>query len=157
MTATAHALVAGAIASKISDPATAAILAITSHFIMDSVPHWDIGTNWRLRPKATTGLFAIAETLLGITIAYVVFGGKVSTIPLTSAIVASLIPDWLETPWYILFASQKKKTPGARAGILEKLCFNVYKTENILHTKASFPFGVITQVVTVAFFLFLLR
>ncbi len=156
MTATAHALVAGAIASKIPDPATAATLAFTSHFIMDCVPHWDIGTNWRSRPKAATGLFAIIETLLGITIAYVVFGGKVSTIPLTSAIVASLIPDWLETPWYIFFAHQKKKEPTKNAGIWERFTYGVYKLENTLHAKAQFPFGVVTQIITVAFFLLLL-
>jgi len=27
------------------------------------------------------------------------------------AVVASLIPDWLETPWYIFFAHQKKQEP----------------------------------------------
>ncbi|KKU86222.1 MAG: hypothetical protein UY16_C0060G0002 [Candidatus Gottesmanbacteria bacterium GW2011_GWA2_47_9] len=64
MTATAHALVAGAIASKIPDPLAAAALALASHFIMDSVPHWDFGTNWRNRPKSIRGILAIAETRL---------------------------------------------------------------------------------------------
>ena len=157
MTATAHALVAGAIASKIPDPLAAAALALASHFIMDSVPHWDFGTNWRNRPKSITGILAIAETVIGMSVAYLVFGGKVELGLLLITVVASLIPDWLETPWYIFFANKNKKEPTKNAEFLEKLCFNIYKTENVFHTKASFPFGVITQVATVAFFLLLLR
>ena len=157
MTATAHALVAGAIASHVPDPFSAALLALTSHFIMDSVPHWDFGTNWRNRPKSMTGILAIAETVIGMSVAYLVFAGKVELGLLFTTVVASLLPDWLETPWYIFFANHKKKMPGARASILEKLCINVYKTENVFHTRASFPFGVITQVATVAFFLLLLQ
>ena len=150
-------LVAGAIATKFSDPATATILALTSHFIMDSVPHWDFGTNWRARPKHVTGALAIAETVIGFTVAYTVFAEKVAVPLLTLAMIASVLPDWLETPWYIFFANHKKKTPATHAGFLEKLCFGIYKVENVLHTKAGFPFGVITQIATVAFFLLLLK
>ncbi len=157
MTATAHALVAGAIATKFPDPTTAAALALTSHFIMDSVPHWDIGTNWRSRSKTATGTFAIIETLTGITIAYALFAGKVELFLLTITLIASLIPDWLEAPWYIWFANHKKTGPRARAGILERCCFAIYKKQNLLHAKAQFPFGLITQFATVAFFLVLLK
>ena len=156
MTATAHALVAGAIASHIPDPFSAALLALASHFIMDSVPHWDFGANWRNRPTSVPGILAIAETVIGMSVAYLVFGGKVELGLLSVTVVASLLPDWLETPWYIFFANHKKKMPATGAGILEKICFNVYKIENVFHTKASFPFGVITQVATVAFFLVIL-
>lgn len=157
MTATAHALVAGAIATKFTDPATASLLALTSHFIMDAVPHWDVGTNWRLRHKNTTGLLAIIETLIGILIAYYFFGNRAAFPLLSLSIFFSLLPDWLETPWYIFFAHQKKREPAKNAGFFEKLSFRIYKTENAFHTKAQFPFGVITQIATVAFFLILLQ
>lgn len=157
MTATAHALVAGAIASRFSDPTTAALLALTSHFIMDTVPHWDVGTNWRSRSKHTTGAFAIAETLFGITVAYFLFAGKVPVAHLMLTVGASLLPDWLETPWYIFFAGHNKHEPTKRAGLWEKLTYQIYKVENIFHTKASFPFGAFTQLATVAFFLILLK
>lgn len=157
MTATAHALVAGAIASKFSDPVTASGLALFSHFIMDSVPHWDFGTNWRNRPKAATGTVAIFETILGMAVAYWFFNQHVPLPLLGITVVASIIPDWLETPWYIFFATAQKHAPAKSASFWEKLCFTIYKTENIFHAKAELPLGIITQVVTVAFFLLLLR
>lgn len=157
MTATAHALVAGAIAAKFSDPATASILALSSHYIMDSIPHWDFGTNWRTRSKTFTGTLAIFETVFGIGISYALFGSSASFITFSAAIVASLLPDWMETPWYIFFAHAKKKEPSARASSLEKLFFGAYKLQNKFHTKAQFPFGLVTQIATVLFFVFLLR
>lgn len=156
MTATAHALVAGAIAAKFPEPITAATLALVSHFIMDAIPHWDIGTNWRNRTKSATGILAIAETTIGITIAYVIYIGKVPPLPLTFAIIASLLPDWLETPWYIFFANNDKKEPNKDASFWEILAYRTYKIENMFHTKAKFPLGVFTQIATVFFFLFLL-
>jgi hypothetical protein len=157
MTATAHALVAGAIYRAIPNPIISVPLALASHFIMDAVPHWDIGTAWRSRSKKRTGGFAIADTVLGITLAYFLFQGKGSSIPLLLTIVAAEIPDWLEAPWYIFFAHHDKIKPVAGAGFLEKLSYAVYRGENVFHAKATYPFGVITQIVTVAFFLLLLH
>lgn len=157
MTATAHALVAGAIYRAVPNPVLAIPLAITSHFIMDAVPHWDFGTQWRSRSKKMTGTFAILETVFGITLAYFLFHVKGDSIPLLLTIGASEIPDWLEAPWYIFFAHQNKHSPGEHAGILEKITYTVYRTENTVHAKAPFPMGVITQVITVAFFLLLLN
>lgn len=156
MTATVHAIVAGAIAAKFPDPLVSVPLAFTSHFILDTIPHWDFGTNWRSRSKSATGLFAIADTLIGITVSYFIFGGKVAFIPLMAAILASVVPDWLEAPWYILFATAKKQEPGKNAGLGEKLSYRVYRTENFFHTKTQFPFGVLTQVAATLFFLALL-
>ena len=158
MTATAHALVASAIAAKFAGyPAEAMILALSSHYIMDCVPHWDFGTNWRLRSKKMTGALAIFDTLLAFTVAYFLYGGKVAFLPLTIVIISSLLPDWLETPWYIFFASQKKHEPSPRASIAERLVYKLYKLQNAFHTKAQLPFGLFTQIATVAFFLILLK
>ncbi|MFZ5845255.1 MAG: hypothetical protein ACOY0S_02185 [Patescibacteria group bacterium] len=157
MTATAHALVAGAIASRFSDPVTASALAFTSHFIMDTVPHWDFGTDWRTRPKPLTGMAAISETLFGLSLSFSLFWPQVGAGVLIPTLVASVLPDWLETPWYIFFATHSKFKPGPRASFWEKLCFRIYKTENIFHAKTALPLGILTQVAVVAFFLFLLR
>lgn len=157
MTATAHALVAGAIYRAIPNPMLSVPLACASHFIMDAVPHWDLGTAWRSRSKKMTGILAIAETVLGITVAYFLFHGKGSGIPLLATIVASEIPDWLEAPWYIFFAHQNKHAPGPHAGFWETLTYRIYRLENVFHAKAGFLFGVATQIVTVAFFLLLLN
>jgi hypothetical protein len=156
MTATAHALVAGAIATQFPDPQTAATLAFLSHFVMDSIPHWDIGTNWRERPRSKTGALAIVETSVGIALAIAVFSSRAPMPALLAAIVFALLPDWLEVPYYVLFAKQNKKQPEKNAGFWEKLTYRVYKTENFFHAKAQFPLGVITQIVTVLFFFLLL-
>lgn len=156
MTATAHALVAGAILTAVPNTASASLLAFASHYVMDCVPHWDFGTNWRMRPKGTTGALAMFDTITAFTVAYILFAGKSAVIPVTVVTTASLLPDWLETPWYIFFAHQKKHEPGPRAGILERLCYLVYKIPNAFHTKAQFPLGVFTQIATVAFFWILL-
>lgn len=157
MTATAHALVAGAIAAKFSDPVTASVLALSSHYIMDSIPHWDFGTNWRMRSKTATGAFAIAETVFGMGLSWYVFGGQAPLITFSCALIASLLPDWAEAPWYIFFATAKKKEPSEHAGVIEKTLFQAYKLQNRFHTKAQFPFGLVTQVATVFFFFVLLR
>jgi hypothetical protein len=156
MTSTAHTLVGGAIASAIPNPTIALPFILVSHFLMDCIPHWDMGTNWRNRSKRTTGILAIAETLTGITIAYSLYQGKVDSTYLILAIIASLLPDWLETPWYIFFAHQKKLAPKKHASIPEKLAYAIYKFENLFHVKAEFPLGVFTQIATVAFFLIVL-
>ena len=158
MTETAHALVAGAIAAKFPNPVIAVPLAFTSHFIMDAVPHWDIGTNWRLRAKNLTGTLAIAETLIGITVTYFFFAGKVPGLTLALSVAASLLPDWAETPWYLFFARKDKHGPSQNAGFWEKFTYAVYRTENFFHRKEQSMFlGILTQVGIVAFFLFLLQ
>ncbi|MBI3577232.1 hypothetical protein HY086_04305 [Candidatus Gottesmanbacteria bacterium] len=157
MTATAHALVAGAIASRFTDPVTAGTLALVSHYVMDSIPHWDIGTNWRSRRRAATGLLAIGETGLAITLAYFLFSSNAPPFTLAVAVAASLLPDWAETPWYIFFAKQNKHEPTKRAGLMEQIAFAFYKTQNVFHSKTQFPLGVLTQVATVLFFLIILK
>jgi hypothetical protein len=156
MTATAHALVSGAIAASVRNPSLALPLAFFSHFIMDAVPHWDFGTNWRMRSKATTGMIAIFDTLLGFTVAYFIYGGKVPLWILLGTVALGNLPDWLEAPYYLFFAKPDSKGPTASSGFMEKLTYRIYKTENIFHSKAQYPLGVLTQIATVGFFLFLL-
>lgn len=156
MTSTAHALVAGAIAAHVQNPAAAAGFALISHFVMDSIPHWDFGTNWRNRPKEHTGFFAIAETTFGILLSYIIFGQHLPFTHWAIAVIAGELPDWLETPWYIFFATKNKLAPSKNAKLLEKISFAFYKIPNMFHAKAQLPLGLITQIITVGFFLFLL-
>jgi hypothetical protein len=157
MTALAHALVAGAMATKISNPFVAASLAVIQHFILDCIPHWDWGTNWKSRPKWLTGSLSIAETLIGLTLAYFLFMGKAQPVILGVSILFSVLPDWLESPWYIFFADSKKHEPSGGAGFWEKFTYRIYKTENAFHAKAQFPLGLYTQIAVVIFFLIILR
>lgn len=155
MTSTAHALVGAVIAVHFQNLALAAPLALTSHFMMDSIPHWDFGTDWRSRPKQATAAYAIAETLFGMSLAWYLFRNSAPAVVLAVCIIVALLPDWLEAPWYIFFAHQKQHGTSKHAGIIEKISYAFYKVPNVFHTKAKLPFGIITQVVTVAFFLFI--
>jgi hypothetical protein len=157
MVALAHALVAGAISTKTTSPTSIILLNLGQHFILDSIPHWDWGTNWRNRPKWLTGIISVSETIFAITVTYLLFQGKANHLLLLLGIIVSLLPDWLETPWYIFFASKSKTEPAKNAGFWEKLCYKTYIIENRFHSKAQLPFGLITEVLTVIFFLVLLK
>lgn len=155
--AIAHTLVAGAIAAKVGSPSLALPLALASHFILDSIPHWDFGTNWRKRTKFATGAFAIADTVIGLSLAWFIFAPKVAPLLLAGCLLLSVIPDWLEAPWYIFFVNEKHIEPGKNAGYIEKFFYGVYTTTNRLHNKAPFMWGCISQIATVTFFLLVLR
>lgn len=157
MMATAHTLVAGVIASKIADPVLASSLSLASHFILDSIPHWDFGTNWRKRSKLATGTFAGIDTVVGFTIAYLLFHTRVQSIILIPCLILSVLPDWLEAPWYIFFADPKRIGPKPHASFIERMCYKFYKIPNLVHAKAPFPWGFISQLLTVSFFLLLLK
>lgn len=156
MTATAHALVGAAIASRFPDPIIAPILSLFSHFVLDSIPHWDFGTNWANRAKWLTGTLAIIETMIGLTLAYFLFAQKAPLPTLVLSIIASELPDWLEAPWFIFFVKGKTEHVTDKRGILPTTFHTIYKYTNLFHTRAQLPFGLITQVATVLFFLFLL-
>jgi len=157
MMASAHTLVAGAIASKIGDPVLALPLALLSHFILDSIPHWDFGTNWKKRTKLATGVFAIADTAFGFGAAWMIFSKHTNPFLLSSCLVLSVLPDWLEAPWYIFFAKPTHTEPNTHASMIEKIVYWIYKSNNKIHTKTGYPWGVITQIVTVLFFFLILR
>jgi hypothetical protein len=156
MLATVHALVAGMIATAVPDPFFASGLSLTSHFFLDSVPHWDFGTNWEKHSKAYTGAIAIGETLFGLILTYALFIHQANIVTLTCAIIASELPDWLEAPWYIFFASSEKTAVGTDAPLIKKFFFSVRQFTNIFHTRAPFALGVTTQIIAVAFFALLL-
>jgi hypothetical protein len=158
MTATAHTLVAGAIATRIGNPYLAGFLALGSHFVLDAIPHWDFGTNWKIRPKWVTGLISISENLIGITVTYFLYRQKVAPLPLFGCIFLSLLPDWLEAPWYIFFAAKDKLKPSKQAGFWEKFTFKIYRIENSFHHKTkSMWFGIGIQIVVVGLIIFLLN
>ena len=156
MMAMAHTLVAGAIGVSVQDPILAPTLSLASHFLLDSIPHWDFGADWRKRTKLTTGVFALFDTFFGLAIAYILYHTSVPLFILLSSLILSLLPDWLEAPWYIFFADPKRIGSKAHASILEKVCYGFYKLTNFAHAKAPFPWGFITQIATVTFFLLLL-
>jgi hypothetical protein len=157
MMATSHALVGAAIAASGIHPLLGAPLILASHFVMDTIPHWDFGTDWKKRSIAHTGMLAIGDTIFAFVITFLLFSWRLPPLILFGAIVLANVPDWLEAPYFIFFAS-KEGHHKARGGAFGALLATIFKfLEDYTHTRAPFPYGVITQVVTVLFFLLLLH
>lgn len=153
MTATAHALVGGAIAASISNPALALPLAAFSHPILDMIPHWDFGNGWRGKNKVTLFVESVLDLVVGILLAYFLFventffGKNVDPIYLLSCIFFSEIWDILMMP-YLLF--NWKFPPFSTA----------YQFQHKIQKHAkltSLPWGILTQAVTVTGVVFALR
>lgn len=152
----AHALVAGAIASRIQDPVLAPVLSLTSHYILDSIPHWDFGTDWRKRGKFATGIIAVTETCFGILLSLLIFWRYSPASILFLSIGAAILPDVLEAPWYIFFAKNGSHSPSVHAGFWKKFTYRIYVLESNFHAKTTPIIGILTQIVAVVFFLVLL-
>jgi hypothetical protein len=157
MMATSHALVGGIIAVSVKDPVLAGGLILTSHFLLDMIPHWDFGTEWEHRSKLATGLLAMGETAVALLLMIILFLPILSWPMLLFAFCVAELPDWAEAPWYIFFAKQGKKPELGHHNVLWHLFYQIDKFEDYFHTRATFPFGVITQIATVIFFFLLLQ
>lgn len=136
MTATAHALIGGAIASTVSDPTLGVTFAFISHPLVDLIPHWDFGLHWREKTRLKLFLEAAGDCLLGFILAYLIFGRNVDFWYFFACIVASEIWDVLEAPYWIL----GWKIPPFTW---------IYKVQSKMQGQAKLPWGIITQVITV--------
>lgn len=136
MTATAHALVGGAIAASISNPSIGLPLAAVSHPILDMIPHWDLGIGWRGKNKVTLLLESALDLIIGIALAFIIFGKNIDPIYFLSCIFFSEIWDILMMP-YLLFGW--KFAPFSTA----------YSLQHKIQTKLTLPWGIVTQAATV--------
>src|SRR3972149_1591709 len=101
MTATAHALIGASLAAKFSNPLLGIPLAILSHFLVDIIPHWDLGTNHKNKSLARLRIEAVFDVLLGFGLSFLIFSRAVDPIYLFVMIVAAQLPDWLEAPAFM--------------------------------------------------------
>lgn len=136
MTETAHLIVGAAIAATVPNPLLASVLALSSHIILDIVPHWDTGTNWRKRPVKKTALYTAIDIALGLGIGLALFGNRVPLPYLLSVMFLSTLPDWLEGPYFF--------------GIKIPPFSTVYKIQHLFHKKKQLPWGLITQIAFIA-------
>jgi hypothetical protein len=144
MTATAHALVGGAIAAAVPDPVLGLSLSFASHPFLDMIPHWDLGLGWRLKNKFTLFLESSLDLLVGILLAYLIFGKAVNPVYFLACIFASEIWDILMMP-YLLLAW--KFPPFS----------TVYKFQHGIQSNVRLPWGILTQAATVYATVLLLR
>lgn len=144
MTATAHALIGGAIAASIASPAVAFPLASISHPILDMIPHWDLGVGWRKKNKVTFFVESALDLVVGVILAFLIFGGSVDPIYLLSCIFFSEIWDILMMP-YLLF--NWKIPPFSTA----------YSWQHKIQSNIKLPWGILTQATSVIVFVLILR
>lgn len=144
MTATAHALVGGAIAASIQNPAVGLPLAAASHPLLDMIPHWDLGMGWRRKHKITLFVESALDLLVGIVLAYFIFGKSVDPVYFLACIFFSEIWDFLMMP-YLLF--NWKFPPFSTA----------YKWQHKIQSNVKLPWGILTQIASVGGVVFALR
>ena len=143
MTATAHALVGGAIAASISNPAIGLPLAAASHPLLDMIPHWDFGWGWRKKSKVLLFTQSIFDLVFGVAVTLLIFGKVTDLTYLLFAIFLSEVWDILQMP-YLLWGW--------------KFPFYIfYKFQHEINGKARLPWGILTQAATVGGVVFALR
>ncbi len=145
MTATAHALVGGAIAASVKDPVLGITLAALSHPFLDMVPHWDFGWGWRQKTKLKLFLESVLDLGLGFILAYFLFGNNINFWYFLAAVFASEVWDIAEAPYWFL---HWRFPPFSW----------IYNVQSRIQGKTkTIRMGVITQVATVSVIILLLQ
>lgn len=139
MTATAHALIGASLAVKIANPVIGIPLAILSHFVADLIPHWDEGTNHNKKSIIRLRTEAVFDVILGFILVFIIFKSFAIANPiyLFAMVIAAQLPDWLETPFFMF-------------GLKGPLYSWIDWLSHNLQTKMQLPWGLVTQVVSVA-------
>jgi hypothetical protein len=139
MTATGHALIGTVIAAKVGNPVLAIPIALASHFIADSLPHWDTGTNRKLKSKRTFFIESLIDVLVGFVLSWLLIVWVFPATNLSYAfliIIMAQLPDWLTAP-YLFFD-------------LNFFPFsNIYHFQKKFDNKLDTPWGVINQTAAV--------
>lgn len=144
MTATAHALVGGAIASTIPDPAVGLSLSFISHPLLDLIPHWDFAENWRTKKTSKLFLEASVDLGVGVILAYFLFGINTNLWYFLGCILVSEIWDIIEAPYWIL---GWKFPPFSW----------IFNIQSNMQGRAKLPWGIITQIVTIVLIILILQ
>ncbi len=134
MTATAHALIGGAIAASIDNPVLGLTLSAASHPLLDMIPHWDFGWGWRKKSKIKLFLQASFDLILGGVLAYILFGQNVNFWYFWGCVFVSEMWDIAEAPYwffgwrfppfswiYNIQSRMQGKTKTMAAGILTQI------------------------------------
>jgi hypothetical protein len=112
---TPHVIVGAAIATKIGNPALSLPLALTSHFILEKVPHWNphLGTEKKKFGKVSnkTTIFVTLDSLtalfMGTYIASQALPDTKRVIIILIACFLSILPDLMEAPYFFLNVKSK--------------------------------------------------
>jgi hypothetical protein len=139
MTATGHALIGTVIAAKVGNPALAIPIAIASHFLADTIPHWDTGYNRERESKKRFVIESAADVGLGFVLSYALIALFFPTTNLLYAflmIIMAQLPDWLTVPYLFLNWNFPPFTW-------------IYDFQKKFDSSIGLPWGIITQVIAV--------
>ena len=144
MTATAHALVGGAIAYSVQNPALGIPLSLLSHPVLDIIPHWDFGWGWRKKTKLKLFCEASLDLTIGIVASYAIFGQFINIYYFLACVLGSILWDLLEIPyWFFNWRFFPFST--------------LHSIQHHIQGRAKLPWGILTQVVTVGIFIIILQ
>lgn len=143
MTATAHALMGGVIATSIANPAIGLPLAAISHPLTDMIPHWDLGIGWRKKNKLNLFWQSTLDLTLGLFLTYLIFGRFADPLYLWAAVFLSEVWDLLMMPYLLGF----KMFPFSA----------FYHVQSKINTAAKLPWGIFTQGATILATMLVLR
>jgi len=137
MTATGHAIIGTLIAAKIGNPVLAIPIAIVSHVVIDTVPHWDTATN--RKNKSFKKLFwqSFLDVILGFILSYLIVFSlfpKTNLIYVFIMIIAAQLLDWV-TALYYFFRIKSFKC--------------VYSFQKLFNNDLGLPWGGITQIAVI--------
>lgn len=144
MTATAHALVGGAIAFSVQNPALGVTLSFLSHPLLDFIPHWDFGWGWRQKTKLKLFCEASLDLAAGVLLSYALFGQYINHYYFFGCVFVSLLWDFLEIPYWFF---NWRFFPFSLS----------HSIQHQIQGKARLPWGVVTQIVTVGVIMLLLQ
>ena len=110
MLETPHVVVGAAIAYSIANPALALPLALGSHFILDSIPHWNPHTYTETekygKPAKNSTIIATADALLALGIGIFIASQALPQVDRFVFIIAAcflaVLPDVSKAPFYYL-------------------------------------------------------
>lgn len=143
MVATAHALIGGAMAASISNPALGVTLSAISHPLMDLIPHWDFARGWQHKPKVKLFIESSLDVIVGVILAYLFFSQGVEPRYFAACVLASIMWDFLEAPYWFL----KRKIPPF---------YWAYQIQHRMQGRTGPKWGILTQLVTVIIIVFVL-
>lgn len=144
MTATAHALVGGAIAASIPDPVLSVSLSLISHPLLDMVPHWDLGTNILHQNRMILASEATVDLFGGVFVSWLIFGQNIPLWYFLAAVFASESWDIVTIPYWLF---KWRFFPISW----------IYKFQDKINHKAGLPGGIINQIIAIGIIVLLLR
>lgn len=93
---TVHVSVAAALVTAIPNPAVSLPLALASHMVLDTVPHWNWspGRTWRGRVASLT------DGLMAVVVTWWLASASDQTLVMAIACFLSTVPDLIQAPYH---------------------------------------------------------